>query len=89
MYRIVFKDKAVLDFQKFKKSGQKQLLSNIEFLVKDSMENPRMGKGKPEQLKYMKEEVWSRKINKQHRMVYQIVDDTIFVLSFRGHYSDK
>jgi Txe/YoeB family toxin of Txe-Axe toxin-antitoxin module len=37
----------------------------------------------------MKEEAWLRKINKQHRMVYQIVDDTIFVLSFWGHYSDK
>ena len=89
MSRLVFKDKAVIDFQKFKKSGQKHLLSSIESLLKECTENPRFGKGKPEQLKFMKEEVWSRKINKQHRMVYQILEDTICILSFWGHYNDK
>jgi toxin YoeB len=42
--------------------------------------------GKPEQLKYEKGEVWSRRVSMQHRMVYRILDDAIVIHSFHGHY---
>ncbi|GMO38368.1 MAG: hypothetical protein Pg6B_10640 [Candidatus Azobacteroides pseudotrichonymphae] len=46
--------------------------------------------GKPEQLKhYEKKEVWSRRISKHHRMVYEIIGNKVRVVSLLGHYGDK
>ena len=51
-------------------------------------EHPRTGTGQIEQLKYYEEETWSRRINKEHRLVYRIYDDIVevLVLSTYGHY---
>lgn len=86
---IDFKDQAKEDLVKHKKSGQKQLISKIEKFTLECIENPRFGIGKPEQLKYRTTETWSREINKQHRFVYEIEDNKVFVLSVWGHYDDK
>jgi toxin YoeB len=45
----------------------------------------------PERLKYFTEEIWSRRINKKDRVIYEIQDQQIIVvlLSALGHYSDK
>lgn len=66
----------------FKKVGQ--LLQELE-------SHPRSGTGHPERLKHYSEETWSRQINKQHRLVYEIKEDvvTIVLLSAYGHYDDK
>lgn len=52
-------------------------------------DNPRAGTGKPERLKFMESEIWSREINKQHRFVYEIEEDTVYILSAWGHYDDR
>ena len=51
-------------------------------------EHPRTGTGQVEPLKYYKEETWSRRINREHRLVYRIHDDIVevLVLSTYGHY---
>ena len=48
----------------------KKILKHINELIKDILRNPYQGKGKPEPLKYELEGYWSRKINKEHRLVY-------------------
>ena len=50
--------------------------------------NPRSGTGKPERLKYFREEVFSRRVSHSDRMVYTIYENTheIDISSFRGHY---
>lgn len=88
-FKIDFKDQAKEELKKHKKSGQKQLLSKIERFTMECLEDPRAGTGKPEQLKHRNIETWSREINKQHRFVYEIEEDTVFVLSVWGHYRDK
>ncbi|WP_425364120.1 Txe/YoeB family addiction module toxin [Candidatus Tisiphia endosymbiont of Hybos culiciformis] len=46
-----------------------------------------MGLGKPERLKFQQENVWSRRIDQEHRLVYEIKsNNTIFVLQCRYHY---
>jgi toxin YoeB len=55
---------------------------------------PRTGTGKPEHLKHLDEEgaeVWSRRIDKKHRFIYSVHEEskTIEVLSVWGHYEDK
>ena len=44
------------------------------------------GTGKPEPLKHDLNGKWSRRINKEHRLVYEVLDDSILLHSARGHY---
>ena len=49
---------------------------------------PFTGIGKPEPLKYDRKGYWSRRITQEHRLVYQVTDETIIVVSCKGHYED-
>ena len=54
--------------------------------------NPREGTGKPEMLKNLVGEVWSRRINQKDRLVYEIFEtseQSVVVLQMLGHYKDK
>ena len=55
------------------------------------MEHPETGSGQPEILKHDLEGLYSRRINKKHRLVYDIKDEivTVIVLSAHSHYGDK
>ncbi|MCD9853392.1 Txe/YoeB family addiction module toxin [Epilithonimonas sp. JDS] len=88
-FSVNYTEKFIEDLKKHKKSGQKQLLSKVERFVTECLDSPRVGTGKPEQLKHRKVETWSREINKQHRLVYEIESNDILFLSAWGHYDDK
>ena len=49
-----------------------KIASKIFDLVSAVMENPFDGIGKPEPLKYMEENIWSRRIDLEHRLVYRV-----------------
>lgn len=87
-YHINFTQEALEDIERLKKSGNKQALNKLASLYLELQEHPRTGTGQVELLKHYKEETWSRRINKEHRLVYRINDDTIevLVLSTYGHY---
>ena len=70
----------------FSKSGQKDILRKIEKLLEELKKNPYSGTGKPEALKYELSGKWSRRINKEHRLVYSIQGDIVFIESLKGHY---
>ncbi|MCI2134409.1 MAG: Txe/YoeB family addiction module toxin [Bacteroidales bacterium] len=88
MYKVIFSSdaqKSLLKLQKYSHTSIKKLASLIDELA----EHPRNGTGKPEQLKYYKDiDVWSRRISKEHRLVYIIEDGAklINVVSVYGHY---
>ncbi|MFN3997100.1 Txe/YoeB family addiction module toxin [Algoriphagus sp.] len=87
MERIIeFTLKALEDIAFFKKSGQPNILKKIRQLIESIQQNPFKGIGKPESLKHQLSGCWSRRINREHRLVYQITDDKIFILSTKGHY---
>ncbi|MGL5804384.1 MAG: Txe/YoeB family addiction module toxin, partial [Xenococcaceae cyanobacterium] len=48
--------------------------------------DPVRGIGKPEPLKYQESNLWSRRIDLEHRLVYRVIDDRIDFLSCRYHY---
>lgn len=73
-----------LDF--WKKSNNVAVLKKIRKLIEVIMLSPYDGIGKPEALKYNLSGCWSRRINKEHRIVYEIVDDKITIHSLKGHY---
>ncbi len=78
--------KATEDIEFFRKSGQPKILRKIRQLIEATLQDPFTGIGKPEPLKYDLSGTWSRRINKEHRLVYEVIDDKIFVLSAKGHY---
>ncbi len=52
----------------------------------DILRTPGEGLGKPEPLKYDLAGFWSRRIDREHRLVYQVVGDELFIYSCRYHY---
>ena len=62
------------------------MLKKINVLVKDIQRTPFEGKGKPEPLKYDLAGFWSRRIDREHRLVYQANKNEILVYSCRFHY---
>ena len=59
-----------------------RILELVEVIVRD----PFVGIGKPEPLKGLGSGVWSRRINHEHRLVYQVRDDRIHFVQARYHY---
>jgi toxin YoeB len=66
----------------------KKLLKRINLLIKDTLRNPFEGIGKPEPLKANLSGYWSRRINTEHRLVYEVLEDSVLVVSCRFHYQD-
>ncbi len=64
----------------------KRMLKKINDLIKDIQRNPFDGKGKPEPLKYDLAGYWSRRIDREHRLVYQADEDEIRIYACRYHY---
>ena len=60
----------------------------IMTLIEAIMRDPFTGIGKPEPLKYLGADVWSRRITQEHRLVYVVSDDRIDFLQARYHYTD-
>jgi len=67
-------------------SEDKKMLRKINELIKDIQRTPFEGKGKPEPLKYDLAGFWSRRIDREHRLVYQVSKNEILVYSCRFHY---
>jgi len=74
------------DLDSWKKSHNVAVLKKIRKLIEVIMQSPYEGIGKPEALKHNLSGCWSRRINKEHRIVYEIVDDKIIIHSLKGHY---
>jgi toxin YoeB len=55
-------------------------------MVSDTMSHPFEGLGKPEPLKYLEADTWSRRIDLEHRLVYRVQCDRIDFLACRYHY---
>ena len=74
------------DLDYWKKSYNIPVLKKIRKLIEAITQNPYQGIGKPEALKYDLSGCWSRRINKEHRIVYEVLEDKIIVHSLKGHY---
>ena len=70
----------------WKKTGNKQVLKRISILISSILETPFEGIGKPEALKYELSGKWSRRIDKENRIVYAIIGNILYIYSLKGHY---
>lgn len=87
MYIIVFTEDAKKDLKELNKKAP-QAVSKLSKLLDEVREHPRTGTGQVEQLKGYDGSVYSRRITKEHRLVYKIYDGVVevLVLSTFGHY---
>jgi len=60
----------------------------IMTLIEAIMRDPFTGTGKPEPIRYLGADVWSRRITQEHRLVYVVSDDRIDFLQARYHSTD-
>ncbi|MEI6067611.1 MAG: Txe/YoeB family addiction module toxin [Methylococcaceae bacterium] len=82
---ILFTDDAWEDYLYWQQTD-KQTLRKINQLLKDIQRTPFSGIGKPEPLKNQLQGCWSRRIDSEHRLVYEITDDVLKVIGCRFHY---
>ncbi len=87
---IMFLEDAWQDYSYWQKIDKK-VLKRINQLIKDIQRSPFEGIGKPEPLKFDMSGLWSRRINQEHRLIYQvkddyIIDDYIIIVQCRYHY---
>jgi len=87
-YHLDFSDKANSEIEFHKKSGNKSVLKKLLVLLNELANTPEEGTGKPELLKHQLSGLWSRRINKEHRIVYDILKDEkrVLIHSVKGHY---
>ena len=64
----------------------KKILAKINTIIKDIKRDPFNGIGKPESLKHILQGCWLRRINSEHRIVYEVLEEQINITFGRYHY---
>lgn len=64
----------------------KKILKRLNTLLKDIQRQPFSGLGDPEPLKHQWSGYWSRRIDREHRLVYTASKGEITVIQCRYHY---
>lgn len=82
---LIFSDKAWEEYM-YWQNIDKQILKKINQLIKDIKREPFEGIGKPEPLKYELSGFWSRRISDEHRLIYEVSESYISIVSCRFHY---
>ena len=85
MRRIIFEKKAFDDFTDWAARDRKKY-QKIVRLIKDIRNTPFAGLGKPEPLRHELQGYWSRRIDREHRLVYAVTDKEIVIIACRFHY---
>lgn len=66
----------------------KKMVRKINELIKSIKRTPFEGIGKPEPLKFDLAGFWSRRIDREHRLVYQVIDNELTIIACRYHYGE-
>ena len=83
--KLTFTESAWQDYLWFQEQNR-PLLKRLNDLIRDTLRSPFRGIGKPEPLKSELSGYWSRRINGEHRLVYEVSETTLTIISCRYHY---
>ncbi len=83
--KIFWTKEALKHYQYWEKNDLNKI-SKIKNLILDIKINPFLGIGKPEPLKNNLSGFWSRRIDREHRIVYKVQDNNIQIIACRYHY---
>ncbi len=78
-------EKAWEDYRYWQKTDKKTL-QRINRLIKEIQRHPYVGVGDPEPLKHNWSGYWSRRIDREHRLVYKVTEDSVIIVQCRYHY---
>ena len=87
-YQIILSPQAISDL-KFWRKNKPSIIERIFRLLASMEIDPYTGIGKPKALHYDFERLWSRRIDTDHRVIYEVINERIEIQSLRGHYRDK
>ena len=73
------------DLEHWVRTDRKVALKILRFM-KEARRDPFKGIGKPEPLKHLGPDIWSRRITTQDRLVYRVSDGFVDFLQARYHY---
>ena len=82
---LIFSEHAWADYLNWQKTDKKTH-KRINHLIQAILREPFSGIGKPETLRHGLSGYWSRRIDEEHRIVYKVVDDSLFIAQLRYHY---
>jgi toxin YoeB len=83
--KLIFSEHAWEDYLYWQRTDRK-ILQRINALIKGVQRTPFAGIGKPEPLKHGLSGYWSRRITDEHRIVYKVEGDSLFIAQLRYHY---
>ena len=83
---IILLQKAQEQLSYWEKTNNKIVLKRISILIRAITNDPYIGIGKPELLKHELSGKWSRRIDKENRLVYAILDSVLYIYTIKGHY---
>jgi toxin YoeB len=83
--KILFSEAAWEDYLYWQQSDRKRL-NRVNELIRDICRQPYQGIGKPERLRFGLAGYWSRRIDQEHRLVYKVEHDSVFIAMCRYHY---
>ena len=83
--KIVFSPNSLEDYISWQ-TEDKKILKKINFLINEIRRTPYEGSGKPEPLKYDLAGLLSRRIDREHRLVYKVTGNELLIYNCRYHY---
>ena len=87
--RVLFSQDAWNEYR-FWSSEDDKIFARIDVLIEETRRHPFSGTGKPEPLRGALKGFWSRRITKEHRLVYRVtgkgVSQTVEIAQLRYHY---
>lgn len=83
--KILFSEHAWEDYLHWQRADRKTA-QRINGLISEIQRTPHTGTGKPERLRHALSGYWSRRIDAEHRIVYKVEGDTVFIAQLRYHY---
>ena len=66
--------------------NDKSALKKLNRLIEECLRHPFEGTGKPEPLKGDLAGHWSRRIDREHRLVYRVENGSLIIVQCRYHY---
>lgn len=83
--RIELDEAAFEDLAFWVETDRKKALRILR-LIRETAREPFSGTGKPEPLRHALAGFWSRRIDREHRLVYRVEGDRLLVVACRYHY---
>ncbi len=88
MYELILSEQAQADYDWLAETHGGAFIERVDRLLRQLKNTPRQGIGRPKPLGWDLEGYWSVRIDREHRIVYEIRERevVVLVLSMRGHY---